>query len=153
MTRLTYQTAAVGVICVMFISSGCRHESAPAWGYPRLKAALAVMDRLLERPCDGSAPSGCIGKLDGLNAVEKDAFDQVLDNKLLDERYLKMKSTLERDRERRMAMSRKVGTSSNVGLPEFEQAVAAELSDYRLLRAELERVRTFPPDGDGFSPV
>ncbi|MFD3719641.1 hypothetical protein [Streptomyces sp. NPDC058674] len=142
--------AAVAVLAVL--ATGCRNDAAPAWGYPELGAALGSLSRALEGGCSG-APQACAGDLERLDALAERAFVEVLDHELLDGAYVGARNGVERAREVRLAAAARARALRDPHHLPLERAVAAERLAYRHLLAELERLRTAPPPGDGTEPV
>ncbi|MER6196161.1 hypothetical protein ABT234_02105 [Streptomyces sp. NPDC001586] len=135
------------------LATGCRTDTAPAWGYPELGAALGSLSRALDEDCAGQASASCSGDLDRLDALAERAFAEVLDHRLLDEAYLAARSEVDRARRLRLAAAARARSSRDPHDLPLGRAVAAERLAYRHLLAALERLRTAPPPGDGTNPV
>ncbi|MEU7555369.1 hypothetical protein AB0B01_24015 [Streptomyces sp. NPDC044571] len=134
-------------------ATGCRNDSAPAWGYPELRTTLGSLSRALEEGCDDTTPESCVAELDRLGELADRAFGEVLDHRLLDSRYVDAKNELDRARELRAAAAEEARARRDPHYLPFRRAVAAERLACRRLLAALESVRTAPPPGDGTEPV
>lgn len=145
--------AVASVAMLVALATGCRNDATPAWGYPELDATMGSLSRALEETCDGTASDGCADDLDRLDALAKRAFAEVLDHRLLDAGYVEARSEVDRAREFRLAAAAQARSPRDPNYLPFVRAVAAERLAYRRLLAELERVRTTPPPGDGMAPV
>ncbi|MFD6970129.1 hypothetical protein [Streptomyces sp. NPDC059949] len=145
--------AAACVAVLMAVATGCRNDTAPAWGYPELGATLGSLARTLEEGCAGAAPEHCAGHLDRLDALAARAFAEVLDHRLLDDAYVRARTGVHRARELRLAASARARSLRDPHHPPLVRAVAAERLAYRRLLTALERVRAAPPPGDGTRPV
>ncbi|MDX3537078.1 hypothetical protein PV721_22415 [Streptomyces sp. MB09-01] len=135
------------------LATGCRNDTAPAWGYPELGATLGSLSRTLEEGCAGKAPASCSEDLDRLDALAERAFAEVLDHRLLDDAYLAARNEVRRARQLRLAAEARARSRRDPHHPSLARAVAAEQLAYLHLLAALERVRTAPPPGDGTDPV
>ncbi|MEU9086568.1 hypothetical protein [Streptomyces sp. NPDC048357] len=135
------------------LATGCRADTAPAWGYPELGATLGSLSRALDESCAGQAPASCGDDLDRLDALAERAFAEVLDHRLLDDAYLAARNGVDRARALRLAAAAKARALRDPHHPPLGRAVAAERLAYRHLLAALERLRTAPPPGDGTDPV
>ncbi len=134
-------------------ATGCRNDTAPAWGYPELKAALASLSRALEEDCAETAPESCVDDLDRLGELAERAFAEVLDRRLLDDGCVQAMNDLDRARELRIAAAGEARSRRDPRYLPFSRAVAAERLACQRLLAALESVRTAPPPGDGTGPV
>ncbi|MET9959817.1 hypothetical protein ABZ128_12275 [Streptomyces sp. NPDC006326] len=134
-------------------ATGCRNDSAPAWGYPDLRTTLGSLSRALEEGCAATAPESCAAELDRLGELSERAFAEVLDHRLLDSRYVDAKNELDRARELRVAAAAEARARQDPRYLPFRRAVAAERLAGRRLLAALESLRTAPPPGDGPAPV
>lgn len=134
-------------------TTGCRNDSAPAWGYPELNATLGALSRALEDGCAETNPQSCADDLDRLGALAEQAFGEVLDHKLLSSGYVEAVDGLDRARELRIAAAAQARARRDPHYLPFRRAVAAERLACRRLLAVLESVRTAPPPGDGSEPV
>ncbi|MFE9222930.1 hypothetical protein ACFYN3_42615 [Streptomyces lavendulae] len=146
---------AVGAIATVLALaiSGCKSDTAPEWGYPKLAATLRQYGQELASSCDNAIDPLCRAKLERLEKLAELAFGQVLDYMLLDGGYVDSLNCVEKAKERRIAAVREALSRSDPGYPPMRKAVAAEIAAYRQMLVELERVRVIPPPGDGFSPV
>ncbi|MEV7562461.1 hypothetical protein [Streptomyces sp. NPDC089795] len=134
--------------------AGCGNDTAPDRGYPELRKALGSLSRELDEACGRTeTPESCARDLDGLTAPTERAFAQVLDHKLLDAGVVGAMNELERARELRVAAAREARSRQDPHHLPLARAVAAEKLAYQRLLAELERLRTAPPPGDGTDPV
>ncbi|MEU9162114.1 hypothetical protein AB0D29_17790 [Streptomyces sp. NPDC048424] len=138
------------------LATGCRADTAPAWGYPELGATLGSLSRALDESCAGQAPASCSDDLDRLHALAERAFGEVLEHRLLDDAYLAAGNEVDRARGLRLAAAAKARSPHDPHDPHdppLGRALAAERLAYRHLLAALERLRTAPPPGDGTDPV
>ncbi|MFB6614877.1 hypothetical protein ACIGFK_17855 [Streptomyces sp. NPDC085524] len=135
------------------LMTGCRNDAVPAWGYPELRTTLRSLSAVLEEGCDETAPASCAKHLDRLDALAERAFTQVLDHKLLDGGYVAALNELDDARARRAAAAGQAPSRHDPHHLPFRRAVQAERRAYEHLLAELERLRTAPPPGDGTEPV
>ncbi|MFF5448707.1 hypothetical protein [Streptomyces sp. NPDC012888] len=135
------------------VATGCRDDRAPDWGYPDLRATLRTYSAALAEPCDDHAPAHCAAGLDRLGVLAERAFGEVLDHRLLDDAYVAARSAATRAREARLAAAAEARARHDPHHPSFRRAVAAERLAHARLLAELERIRTAPPPGDGTEPV
>ncbi|MFD8413254.1 hypothetical protein ACFV2Q_16050 [Streptomyces sp. NPDC059650] len=142
--------ASVAVLAAF--ATGCRNDTAPAWGYPDLKATLGSLSRALDQGCAEAAPERCSDDLDRLGALADRAFGLALEHGLLDAAYVDAVHDLDRARELRVAAAADAWARRDPRYAPFRQAVAAERLAYRRLLATLESVRTAPPPGDGTAP-
>ncbi|WP_314245003.1 hypothetical protein [Streptomyces sp. DSM 40907] len=134
--------------------AGCGNDTAPDWGYPELAKTLRSLSRDLDAACERTeTPESCAEDLDRLTAPAERAFDQVLDHKLLDAGTVAAMNGLDRARELRIAAAAEARTRQDPQYLPLARAVAAEKLAYQRLLAELERLRTAPPPGDGTDPV
>ncbi|MFD9408133.1 hypothetical protein ACFWBN_14100 [Streptomyces sp. NPDC059989] len=134
-------------------ATACRNDTAPAWGYPELKATLGSFSRALDAPCDEAAPATCADELDRLGTLADLALGEVLDHRLLDPGCVEAKTALDRARALRAAAAGQALARRDPHHPPFRRAVVAERLAYERLLAALESVRTAPPPGDGTEPV
>ncbi|MET9324198.1 hypothetical protein ABZX75_29130 [Streptomyces sp. NPDC003038] len=151
--RIAGFRSVVAIIALGVAVSGCKQDLSPEWEYPKLKAALKDFDATLDGRCAASVPDSCLGKLDRLSAVSEQAFEHVLEYKLLDEEYVDAHNELVKARALRAAASSEAVSRSDPRYPPLEHAVAAEVAAYRHVFEELERLRVSPPSTDGWSPV
>ncbi|WP_404961567.1 hypothetical protein [Streptomyces sp. 147326] len=135
------------------LATGCRNDAAPAWGYPELGATVRSLSRALEEGCAGQAPSSCSDDLDRLDVLAERAFAEVLDHRLLDDAYVTAGNEVRRTRQLRLAAAAQARSRRDPHHPPLARAIAAEELAYRHLLAELERVRTAPPQREGTDPV
>ncbi|MFJ7586669.1 hypothetical protein ACIQZO_04570 [Streptomyces sp. NPDC097617] len=152
----TNRAAAALVACtaVTALVAGCGDDTVPEWEYPQLGTALTSLSRALDEGCGPAAtPAGCALKLDGLTAPMERAFAEVLDHKLLDVETVAAMNELDRARELRITAAREARSRQDPDHIPFRDAVEAEELAYRRLIAELQRLRTAPPPGDGTDPV
>lgn len=133
--------------------TGCRNDTAPAWGYPELKNTLRSLSEGLHEGCDETTPASCTEHLDRLGALAERAFTQVLDHELVDGGYVTALNELDGARARRAAAEGRARSGHDPHYLPFTRAVRAERLAYAHLLAELERLRTAPPPGDGTEPV
>ncbi|MFG2291919.1 hypothetical protein [Streptomyces sp. NPDC048603] len=145
--------SVLSVTALTAVATGCRNDSAPAWGYPELRSTLAAYSRELAERCDHTTPESCVRGLDRIGAVAERAFDEALAHRLLDDGCVEARSLAARARAARVAAARAAWARQDPHHPPFRRAVAAERRAYQRLLAELERVRTAPPPGDGTDPV
>ncbi|MGW7437589.1 hypothetical protein [Streptomyces sp. NPDC054849] len=138
---------------LMTMATGCRNDTAPAWGYPELGATLGSLSRALEEGCAGTDPERCAGHLDRLDALAGRAFAEILDHRLLDDAYVGARIEVDRARTRRLAAAARARSLRDPHHLPLARAVAAERLAYRHLLTALKRVRTAPPPGDGTRPV
>ncbi|MFE2143739.1 hypothetical protein ACFXA3_18725 [Streptomyces sp. NPDC059456] len=135
------------------LATGCRNDTAPAWGYPELGATLASLSRGLDEGCAEAAPASCAAALDRLGVLAERAFAEVLDHRLLDAGYVAALHDVEGARELRVAAAREARDRHDPHHLPLRRAVLAEQLAYRRLLAALEGLRTAPPPGDGTGPV
>ncbi|MFD9724916.1 hypothetical protein [Streptomyces sp. NPDC059072] len=135
------------------LATGCRNDAVPAWGYPELRTTLSALSESLDEGCAETTPASCVQHLDRLGALAERAFTQVLDHKLLDDGYVAALNELDGARARRATAARQALSRRDPHYPPFTRAVRAERRAYEHLLAELERLRTAPPAGDGTDPV
>ncbi|MFG2873672.1 hypothetical protein ACGFYU_01340 [Streptomyces sp. NPDC048337] len=135
------------------LATACRNDTAPAWGYPDLRATLGSFSRALDAPCDESAPATCVDELDRLGTLADVAHGEVLDHRLLGPGYVEALHALDRARALRAAAAAQARARRDPHHPPFRRAVAAERRAYERLLAVLEGVRTAPPPGEGTEPV
>ncbi|MEV0411646.1 hypothetical protein AB0I68_12815 [Streptomyces sp. NPDC050448] len=135
------------------LTTGCRNDTAPAWGYPELSATLRSLSRHLDEGCTETPPASCADELDRLGVLAEQAFSEVLDHRLLDGGYLEAMNDLDGARELRVAAAREARSRHDPHYLPLRRAVLAERLAYRRLLAELESLRTAPPPGDGTEPV
>ncbi|MGW6708140.1 hypothetical protein ACWGDE_25055 [Streptomyces sp. NPDC054956] len=145
--------AVASVAVLLFLATGCRSDSAPAWGYPELGATLGSLSRALEEGCDGPTPESCARDLDRLDLLVDRAFADLLDHRLLDSAYVDARNEVERTRALRIAATERARAHRDPYFPPLGRAVAAERLAYRHLLAAMEKVRATPPPGDGTEPV
>ncbi|MET9605869.1 hypothetical protein ABZZ17_12490 [Streptomyces sp. NPDC006512] len=151
--RATGAVRAVACAAVLLaLATGCRDDTEPAWGYPRLGAALGSLSRALEASCAGPASEQCAADLDRLAALTERAFAEVLDHELLDAACVDARSEAYRARELRLAAARALPPGDPHDLP-LVRAMAAERLAYLRLLTALETIRTAPPPGEGTEPV
>ncbi|MFD9304806.1 hypothetical protein ACFWCB_19465 [Streptomyces sp. NPDC060048] len=134
---------------LVLLTTGCRNDAAPAWGYPELGATLESLYRALAEGCAGAPPESCAEGLDRLGVLEERALSEVLDHRLLDDGYVAARNGVARARELRLAAAAR----SPLDPDHLGRAVEAERLAHRRLLAALERLRTAPPPGDGTDPV
>ncbi|GAA3283929.1 hypothetical protein [Streptomyces lavendulae] len=146
---------ALGAIAVLVLAvSGCKNETAPEWGYPKLDTTLGRYRQELASSCDGAITPPCQAKLARLEKLAELAFGEVLDHRLLDDGYIGALNEVAKAKERRIAAVRQDISGDDPDYTSMRQAVvAAEIAAYRQMLMELERVRVTPPSGDGSSPV
>ncbi|MGW6981658.1 hypothetical protein ACWGE1_19805 [Streptomyces sp. NPDC054932] len=136
------------------LATGCGTDTEPAWGYPELKTLLGSLSRDLDEGCRPAAtPTSCAQTLDGLTRPTERAFAEVLDHKLLDVALVAAMNDLDRARQLRVAAAEEARARHDPDHLPFRRAVEAETLAYQRLIAELERLRTAPPPGDGTNPV
>ncbi|MER7463382.1 hypothetical protein [Streptomyces sp. NPDC097981] len=135
------------------LTTGCRNDTAPAWGYPELGTTLKSLARGLDEDCDEQAPESCVAGLERLGVLAERAFAEVLDHKLLDGACVRAMNDLDGARELRVAAAGEARARHDPHYLPFRHAVRAERFAYRRLLAELESLRTAPPPGDGTQPV
>ncbi|WKD30971.1 hypothetical protein [Streptomyces xanthophaeus] len=134
--------------------AGCGNDTVPDWGYPELGKTLRSLSRDLDQACERTeTPESCAKDLDRLTAPAERAFAQVLEHKLLDADTVAAMNELDRAREARVAAAEQARTRRDPHHHPLARAVAAEKLAYEHLLAELERLRTAPPPGDGTDPV
>ncbi|MFJ8015552.1 hypothetical protein [Streptomyces sp. NPDC096339] len=145
--------AAAACAALAALVTGCRNDTVPAWGYPELRTTLRSLSDSLDEGCDETTPASCVNHLDRLGALAERAFTQVLDHKLLDAGYVAARNELDAARARRATTAEQAVSRHDPHHPPFRRAVRAERLAYEHLLAELERLRTAPPPGDGTDPV
>ncbi|MEV7614218.1 hypothetical protein [Streptomyces sp. NPDC089799] len=145
--------SVLSLAAVAAFATGCRNDPSPAWGYPELKATLESFAGALAEPCDRTAPESCTAGLDRTGTLAERAFDEVLGHGLLDDGYAEARSRADRARAARLAAAREARSRRDPQHPPFRRAVAEERRAYEHLLAELRRLRTAPPPGDGTDPV
>ncbi|MGW6842429.1 hypothetical protein [Streptomyces sp. NPDC054958] len=149
----TMRAVAAVAACTALLA-GCGNDTAPDRGYPELAKILRSLSRDLDEACGRTeSPESCAQDLDQLMAPTERAFAQVLDHKLLDGAAVAARDELDRARELRVAAAREARSRQDPGDLPLARAVTAEKLAYRRLLAELERLRTAPPPGDGTDPV
>ncbi|MEV6683304.1 hypothetical protein AB0N09_41620 [Streptomyces erythrochromogenes] len=173
---------AVCLTATAALTAGCRDDTAPAWEYPRLAAALNALSAALAQDCAAPDPGHCAAGLDRLDTLARRAFTEVLDHRLLDQACLAAESEVRRARTLRLAATARAHEQAQAqaqaqaqpqtqpqgqaqgqaqgrqdprhpALEQARRAVAAEQAAYRRLLAALEKVRTTPPPGAQTQPV
>ncbi|MFD6230609.1 hypothetical protein ACFWFZ_27685 [Streptomyces sp. NPDC060232] len=144
---------AVCLAAVAALATGCRDDTAPAWDYPRLTAALNALTAALAHSCATVQPDHCADSLDRLDPLAHRAFTEVLDHRLLDQACLDAERDVRRARALRRAAAVHARARPDLLHPALEQAVAAEQAAYRRLLAALDTVRTAPPPAGPTQPV
>lgn len=156
--RIRAGAALAGAFAALVgLVTGCGTEdAAPAWGYPELRTTLRSFSRALqdlEEGCDETTPASCVDDLDRLHVLADRAFAQVLDHKLLDREYVEAVNALDKARRLRLTAAEEARSGNDPHAFPFRHAVLAEWLGYEHLLAQLERLRTAPPPGDGTEPV
>ncbi|MFZ3467811.1 hypothetical protein ACODT3_38330 [Streptomyces sp. 4.24] len=141
------------VAVLLLLTSGCRNDAAPAWGYPKLGVTLGALSRALEEACGGKAPADCADDLDRIDVLVEPVFAEVLDHRLLDDAYVEARTEVDRARELRLVAEVRARSRRDPYDRALARAVAAERLAYRHLLAALRAVRAAPPAGDGTAPV
>ncbi|WP_327308837.1 hypothetical protein OG730_39570 [Streptomyces sp. NBC_01298] len=145
--------AAASVAVLVFLATGCRNDTAPAWGYPELGATLGSLSRALDEGCSGAAPERCAEDLDRLDVLLERAFAQVLDHRLVDAASVDARDEVDRTRGLRRAAAVRARALRDPHHPPLDEALAAERLACRALLAALEHVRAVPPPDEGTRPV
>ncbi|MCX4775679.1 hypothetical protein [Streptomyces sp. NBC_01264] len=141
------------VAVLVLLATGCRNDTAPAWGYPELGTTLGSLSRFLDEGCAGVTPERCSEEFDRLDALLERAFAQVLDHRLVDAAYADARTEVDRTRELRRAAAVRARALRDPYHPPLYRALAAERLACRTLLAALEHVRAVPPPGEGTRPV
>lgn len=145
--------AVAALAALAALATGCRNDTAPAWGYPELGATLSSLSRDLDEGCAETVPASCVAGLDRLGVLAERAFAEALDRELLDTGYVEAINAVDAAKQLRVAAAREARARRDPHYLPFRHAVLAERLAYRRLLAELEGLRTAPPPGDGTDPV